>query len=153
MSKPMLVTVPFVLLLLDYWPLERFGRSRFAKRMLRQPATSRHPAKVTSLVVEKIPLFALSAVFSVVTLLAQFHSTGIMDQLPLAWRLNNAAVSYVAYLWQMFWPTGLAAFYPSGRFFRQLHFSSQSACWQFICGNNDDTFSLAGSGTLGCLCL
>jgi len=88
MSKPMLVTVPFVLLLLDYWPLERFGVARLAERMVRQPRTSRQPPTVTRLIIEKIPYFALSALFSVVTLLTQFHSTGIMDQLPFAWRLN-----------------------------------------------------------------
>ncbi len=124
MSKPMLVTVPFVLLLLDYWPLERFGVARLAERMVRQPRTSRQPPTVTRLIIEKIPYFALSALFSAVTLLAQFHFTGIIDQLPLASRLNNAAVSYVAYIWQMFWPTRLAAFYP--------HPNDQLLVWQVV---------------------
>lgn len=112
MSKPMLVTVPIVLLLLDHWPLERLAGSRFRKRTARQPATSRRWSTVSRLVIEKIPLFALSALISVVTVLAQFHSTGIADQLPLASRLNNAVISYVAYIWQMFWPMHLAPFYP-----------------------------------------
>jgi tetratricopeptide (TPR) repeat protein len=124
MSKPMLVTVPFVLLLLDYWPLERFGVGRLAKRIVRQPRTSRQSRTVTRLVIEKIPYFALSALFSVVTLVAQFHFTGMKDQLPLASRLNNAAVSYVAYIWQMFWPTRLAAFYP--------HPNDQLLVWQVV---------------------
>jgi tetratricopeptide (TPR) repeat protein len=93
MSKPMLVTLPFVLLLLDYWPLKRSCGER-------------------SLLAEKVPLIALSAVSCVATLLVQRYSPGATDQLPLAWRLNNAAVSYVAYIWQMFWPARLAAFYP-----------------------------------------
>jgi tetratricopeptide (TPR) repeat protein len=93
MSKPMLVTLPFVLLLLDYWPLGRFCWKR-------------------SLLVEKVPLIALSAVSCAATLLAQRFTAGATDQLPLAWRLNNAAISYVAYIWQMFWPAKLAAFYP-----------------------------------------
>jgi protein O-mannosyl-transferase len=124
MSKPMLVTVPFVLLLLDYWPLERFGVARLAERKVRQPRASRQPPTVTRLIIEKIPYFALSGLFSVVTLLTQFRSTGIMDQLPFAWRLNNAAVSYVAYIWQMFWPTRLAAVYP--------HPNDQLPIWQVV---------------------
>jgi protein O-mannosyl-transferase len=112
MSKPMLVTLPFILLLLDYWPLERIGSPGLANPMVRQAARSRQSSTITRLIVEKIPLLALSAVFSVVTLLGQFHSTGISNQLPLAWRLSNAVVSYVVYIWQMFWPVRLAAFYP-----------------------------------------
>jgi tetratricopeptide (TPR) repeat protein len=105
MSKPMLVTLPFVLLLLDYWPLERLCGAR-------------------SLLAEKVPLLALSAVSCAATLLAQRYSPGATDQLPLAWRLNNAAVSYVAYIWQMFWPAKLAAFYP--------HPNDQLPLWQVV---------------------
>ena len=94
MSKPMLVTVPFVLFLLDYWPLERFSEKR------------------TRLVLEKIPLLALAAPSCIATLLVQHYAKASMDQLPFAWRLNNAAVSYVVYIWQMFWPVQLAPFYP-----------------------------------------
>src|SRR6266480_3160201 len=74
-----------VLLLLDYWPLKRFSEKR------------------TRLVLEKIPLLALSAPSCIATLLAQHYAKGSMDQLPFTWRLNNAAVSYVAYIWQMLW--------------------------------------------------
>jgi tetratricopeptide (TPR) repeat protein len=88
----MLVTLPVVLLLLDYWPLAR------------KESWSR-------LVAEKIPLLALSAASSAITLLVQRSNTSI-DQLPFLWRLNNAIVTYVAYLWQMFWPLKLAVFYP-----------------------------------------
>jgi tetratricopeptide (TPR) repeat protein len=109
MSKPMLVTVPFVLLLLDYWPLERFSEKR------------------TRLVLEKIPLLALSAPSCIATLLVQHYAKGAMDQLPFAWRLSNAAVSYVAYIWQMSWPVQLAPFYP--------HPNDQLPLWQVLLAN------------------
>src|SRR5215470_3767585 len=91
MSKPMLVTVPFVLLLLDYWPLGRIAHAGFPKAPERQPASSSQWPIMRRLVAEKVPLFALSAFSSVVTLFTQFQSTGTMSQLPLPWRLNNAA--------------------------------------------------------------
>jgi tetratricopeptide (TPR) repeat protein len=101
MSKPMLVTLPFVLLLLDYWPLERFetNRSNTGRRLLQ-------------LVLEKIPLIALSAVSSIVTFLAQRGAIGWTEQLPVSARISNALVAYVTYIRQMFWPAGLAVFYP-----------------------------------------
>jgi protein O-mannosyl-transferase len=101
MSKPMLVTLPFVLLLLDYWPLGRIGgqKSEVGNRLRR-------------LITEKIPLFALSALSCIATLLAQKQGPLAIDQLPFGWRLNNAFISYVTYVWQMFWPTRLAVFYP-----------------------------------------
>ena len=97
MSKPMLVTVPIVLLLLDYWPLAR--------------STS------TKLLIEKIPLFALSILSIVATLLAQNFALGSTEMLPLKWRVTNAIVSYFDYIWQMFWPRDLIPFYlhPEGR--------------------------------------
>lgn len=101
MSKPMLVTLPFVLLVLDYWPLSRMGG--------RTPE-GRH--QVLMRVLEKTPLIALSAVSSVVTFLAQKGAVGWTEQLPVAARINNAIVSYVAYIWQMLWPVRLAVFYP-----------------------------------------
>ncbi len=101
MSKPMLVTLPFVLLLLDYWPLGRIDGQR-----------SNTGRQVLQLVLEKIPLIALSAVSSIVTFLAQRGAIGWTEQLPISARVNNAIVSYVTYIWQMFWPAGLAVFYP-----------------------------------------
>jgi Flp pilus assembly protein TadD len=124
MSKPMLVSVPFVLLLLDYWPLGRITQVGFPKALARQPASSSQWPVMRRLVVEKVPLFTLSAFSSVVTLFTQFQSTGAMSQLPLPWRLNNAAVSYVIYIWQMFWPIRLAAFYP--------HPNDQLHLWQVL---------------------
>ena len=106
MSKPMLVTVPCVLLLLDYWPLNRFSWDRTRLTRGARPPDRAH--SVAPLFVEKIPLFALSALSCIATLLIQLYSAGAIDQLPLAWRLNNAAVTYVAYIWQMFWPARLA---------------------------------------------
>jgi Flp pilus assembly protein TadD len=101
MSKPMLVTLPFVLLVLDYWPLGRMGgRARYGRHQLLMR------------VLEKIPMISLSAVSSVVTFLAQKGAVGWTEQLPVATRINNAVVSYVAYIWQMLWPVRLAVFYP-----------------------------------------
>ena len=98
MSKPMLVTVPFVLLLLDYWPLGRFkpNGGRFAK----------------GLVWEKLPMVALSAAACAVTLYVQRFAIRPTATVPFPLRLGNAAVSSAAYVWQMIWPRGLAAFYP-----------------------------------------
>jgi tetratricopeptide (TPR) repeat protein len=93
MSKPMLVTLPVVLLLLDYWPLQR----------PRRPAT---------LVREKLPLFALSAASCLVTLLAQRSAMHSFETFPLTARLGAALLSYKVYLAQMIFPAGLAAFYP-----------------------------------------
>ena len=101
MSKPMLVTLPFILLLLDYWPLGRFEARR-----------SNTGRKVLQLVVEKIPLIALSAVSSIVTFLAQRGAIGWTEQLPVATRISNALIAYVVYIRQMFWPERLAVFYP-----------------------------------------
>lgn len=96
MSKATFVAVPLVLLLLDYWPLQRV-RDFNAWR---------------GLVIEKLPLFALSAAASVATMFAQTVTMASLDQLALLPRFKNAAVSVVAYLRQMLWPTGLAVFYP-----------------------------------------
>ena len=96
MSKPMLVTLPVILLLIDYWPLRR--ARNFAL-----------------LAAEKLPLFALSVVSSMITLLAQRPTIRSLTGLPLSMRLQNAIVSVVFYLWQMVWPTKLAVFYPYPR--------------------------------------
>jgi tetratricopeptide (TPR) repeat protein len=101
MSKPMLVTIPFVLLLLDFWPLGRFK--------VRKSKTSH---RLAGLVLEKIPLIVLSAVSSTVTFLAQRGAIGWTEQLPISERVSNALVAYVVYVRQMFWPADLAVFYP-----------------------------------------
>ena len=101
MSKPMLVTMPFVLLLLDYWPLDRIGDQK-----------SEVGNRLRKLVTEKVPLFALSALSCIATLFAQRQGSSPIDQLPFLWRLENTFVSYVIYIWQMLWPGQLAVFYP-----------------------------------------
>ena len=101
MSKPMLVTLPFVLLLLDYWPLERFESKR--------PNIGR---RALQLVLEKVPLLALSAVSSIITFLAQRGAIGWTEQLPIPERISNALVAYVIYIRQMLWSASLAVFYP-----------------------------------------
>jgi protein O-mannosyl-transferase len=100
MAKPMVVTLPFVLLLLDYWPLRRweFG-APFSWR----------------LIVEKIPFFLLAAGDSVATFLVQNHLGAVenLRNFPLSARLANVPVAYVRYIGKNIWPTGLAIFYPS----------------------------------------
>jgi hypothetical protein len=113
MTKPMLVTLPFVLLLLDYWPLARFTHVWPAPKL--KTAFARWPSQrsiSTRLILEKIPLIALSAAFSIITLFAQKPGVSSIESLPLLWRINNAFVSYVAYMWQMVCPIQLALFYP-----------------------------------------
>jgi tetratricopeptide (TPR) repeat protein len=111
MSKPMLVTAPLVLLLLDFWPLQRTQprKSRFRDRI---PAISDQFSAVGGLILEKLPLFALSVGACVVTFVVQKRAVGAIPPLPLAWRVENAVVSYVIYIWQTLWPIRLAAFYP-----------------------------------------
>ena len=99
MSKPMLVTLPFVLLLLDFWPL---GRWKFGPEFSWRP------------VVEKIPFFVLAAGSSLVTLLAQNRADAVasLARFPLGVRLANVPVAYTRYLMKNFWPADLAAYYP-----------------------------------------
>ena len=105
MSKPMLVTLPFVLLLLDYWPLNRIEHISLIEPSCRQT--------IFRLVREKIPFFALSAASSIVTFLAQKSMAVIkIHTLPVTTRMANAAVSYLEYISKMFWPSRLAIFYP-----------------------------------------
>jgi tetratricopeptide (TPR) repeat protein len=101
MSKPMLVTLPFVLLLLDYWPLER----KISRRLL---------VSAGRLTAEKIPFFALSVISSVITFLVQ-RSSGVVvgiNIISLNNRIANAVLSYVRYLYKMIWPQNLAIYYP-----------------------------------------
>jgi Flp pilus assembly protein TadD len=98
MSKPMIVTLPFALLLLDAWPLRRMTDAAAARR----------------LVVEKIPLFVLAAASCVVTFVAQrgWGAVGGLEKYPLGGRVANALVAYVAYVVKTLKPTGLSALYP-----------------------------------------
>jgi len=101
MSKPMLVTLPFVLLLLDYWPLRRIGAQKSEVRR-----------RLPTLITEKTPFFAMSVFSCIATLFAQRQGPSAIDQLPFLWRLENTFVTYVTYIWQMLWPAQLAVFYP-----------------------------------------
>ncbi|MCK5174840.1 MAG: tetratricopeptide repeat protein [Planctomycetes bacterium] len=118
MAKPMLVTLPFVLLILDYWPLYRLRPDRKVLQKGPRSGESLQPGGQTPtlrfLLIEKIPLFILTAVSCVATFIIQ-RSHGAMVEgfhLPLNIRLINASVSYVQYIVKMFWPTGLAVLYP-----------------------------------------
>ncbi len=110
LAKPMVVTLPFVLLLIDFWPLRRSagidgisaeGPHRFRRTVWR-------------LIIEKIPLFILSFVVSAVTLWAVRHEHGLvpLDLIPMGTRISHALVSYVDYLGKLFWPVELSVFYP-----------------------------------------
>ena len=101
LSKPMVVTLPFVLILLDYWPL---GRIKFKGKI--------DAAVIWRLVWEKIPFFVLSAVSCIVTVMAQSGAIRGLKSFPLDVRLLNALVSYVRYILKMLWPQDLAFFYP-----------------------------------------
>lgn len=110
MSKAMLVTVPFLLLLLDYWPLGRLGSSTAGEAHSGQ--RSKIKARIfLSRSVEKVPLLLLAAATSLLTIKAQALDREIKI-VPLASRIANAALSYSVYLKQMFWPSQLAIFYP-----------------------------------------
>ena len=111
MSKPMLVTLPFLLLLLDYWPLRRVEgcKLKVAGSAAARPATFN-----LQLVTEKWPFLALSAASCVVTFLAQHHGGAVasLEHVPVSYRLENVPVAYVSYLFKLFWPARLAVFYP-----------------------------------------
>jgi len=137
MSKPMLVTLPFVLLLLDFWPLERWqkalnpinlpiaggtGNQQITKKAKKQkraaksiPGESRSASPTIShLFLEKTPFFIFAIVSSILTIWAQNKGGAVasLQKLPFSERIMNASVSYVAYLGKTFWPVDLAVFYP-----------------------------------------
>jgi tetratricopeptide (TPR) repeat protein len=95
MAKPMVITLPFILLLLDYWPLQRIS-------------------KTSRLFAEKIPLFVMSAASALITVFAQHTggALGITAALPLKFRTTNAICSYLGYVGKGIWPSHLAVFYP-----------------------------------------
>jgi len=117
LAKPMLVTWPFVMLLLDYWPLRRFD------------LTSRKDVatKLWPLLREKLPLFATVAASAVITTLAQSHGGAVrtFQEFPIALRVVNAVVSYAKYLLLTFWPNDLAVYYP--------YTTAGTPAWQIIC--------------------
>ena len=107
-SKPIVITLPFVLLLLDYWPLNRL---QAANEKVGQNSPASSAARLT---LEKLPLLALSAASAWITVRAQQAGGAIRStkQLPFTVRLANAIYSYAEYLWKMLWPARLAPAYP-----------------------------------------
>jgi Flp pilus assembly protein TadD len=118
MAKPMLVTLPFVLLLLDYWPLQRVrmkGSKEGDKPQSYTPNNNPDQKRILfRLIGEKAPFFLLAAASSVVTFLAQQSGGSVrsLDVLPIQIRVANAVISYIAYIGKMIWPSKLAVFYP-----------------------------------------
>lgn len=116
MAKPLAVTLPPLLLLLDYWPAQRLGFARRPDGRFSFAATLRG---LWPLVREKLPWFVLAAVASYLTLLCQWsiHAVGSLEAFPLHRRVLNALLSYGTYLGQGLWPAELAVFYPYPRTF------------------------------------
>ncbi|MCP4107717.1 MAG: tetratricopeptide repeat protein [Desulfobacteraceae bacterium] len=126
MAKPMLVTLPFVLLLLDYWPLKRLSivDCRLSIENISSQSIINHQSTIdnrqsiinrqSTIFLEKIPLIILSAVSCIATLIAQQSGGAVrtLDSYPLTFRLANAVVSYTGYIEKMIWPHHLSIFYP-----------------------------------------
>ena len=112
MSKPMLVTLPFVMLLLDYWPLKRVTSGPFSPRF--NAADKWRVTSVLRLALEKWPFFLLTLVSCVITFLAQRQGEAVVSlaKVSLRYRLENAPVAVVRYLFKMVWPADLAVIYP-----------------------------------------
>jgi tetratricopeptide (TPR) repeat protein len=119
MSKPMVITLPFVLLLLDYWPLGRMPGTPLVRVAVQQ-------RPLTKLVLEKLPLFLLCIASAIITMRVQSVGGAVRSTLKLSAgvRLENALVAYVMYLWQMVWPARLAVLYP--------HPGDTLRAWQLI---------------------
>ncbi len=110
MSKPMLVTVPLILLLLDYWPLQRFETGK---------------TKISRLLLEKTPLLVMATAVAIITVVVQRRGiNSSVENISLPWRIGNALISATIYLRQMIWPDRLAVFYP--------HLGSQLPIWQIV---------------------
>jgi Tfp pilus assembly protein PilF len=114
MSKQMLVTLPFVLLLLDYWPLKRQAEPPAPPEQGRQSQSGGTATAIARLAIEKMPFIVLGAIVSIVTYKVQRAAGAVtaLDFIPLATRAENGVISYVAYIVQFFWPAGLSVFYP-----------------------------------------
>ena len=125
MAKPMLVTIPFVLLLLDVWPLGRFQYKKDSQSM-EDTAVQKEISKNYRLFLEKIPLFIPVVISCILTLIAQKRGDAIKTfaALSLKHRISNALVSYVNYILKTIWPHKLAVFYP--------HPGNELAAWQVV---------------------
>ncbi len=117
MAKPIVVTLPLVLLLLDYWPLDRIrwaGQDERASPRRPQPRKGGPQYSPCRLLAEKVPMFGLAGAVAVATYAVQ-RAGGVLPELshiPLPYRLANASISYVTYIEKLIWPSGLAVFYP-----------------------------------------
>lgn len=117
-SKPMVITLPFILLLLDYWPLQRVDASSMSGRPSSAALGARFRSQPTfvwsRLVLEKLPLLVLSAASAVVTVVAQQAGGSIRTTAEFSFgvRITNAIYAYAMYLWKMLWPARLAPLYP-----------------------------------------
>jgi len=114
MAKPMLVTLPFVLLLLDYWPFDRFQFEQ-TNNLTGYLANGQQRSAALRLVWEKIPFFVIAGAASIVAFLAQPSGDAIayyLDKLPVSLRIANTLVSYASYIGKMIWPHHLALPYP-----------------------------------------
>jgi len=126
MSKPMLVTLPFVLLLVDYWPLGRFQFRQWSdphrSNTRKSKDTGDQGSFALRLVLEKVPFLALAAVSSFLTFLVQRSGGAVtsLESLPWETRVANALVSYVSYIGKMIWPYRLAVFYPYSETFSMV---------------------------------
>ena len=117
MVKPMLVTLPFVLLLLDFWPLKRlkFGQlQEYSHEEPRGQARKMQSNDVSKLIVEKIPffVFALGSVWLSIASTQHINNMIALNTVPMTLRIGNALVSYVSYIGKMIWPFKLAVYYP-----------------------------------------
>jgi tetratricopeptide (TPR) repeat protein len=124
MSKPMLVSAPIVLLLLDYWPLRRLEQPSLTSGKRKIAQSSNQADVIRRLLLEKIPLLVLSIGACTVTYILQKRAAGAIPPLPLFWRVQNAFASYAIYVWKTLWPTDLAVFYP--------HPNDTLAVWKVI---------------------
>jgi len=124
MSKPMLVSVPIVLLLLDYWPLRRLEQPSLTTGKRKIAQSGNQGDVIRRLLLEKIPLLILSIGACTVTYILQKRAAGAIPPLPLLWRVQNAFASYAIYVWKTLWPTDLAVFYP--------HPNDTLAIWKVI---------------------
>src|SRR5581483_11843316 len=123
MSKPMVVTLPFVLLLMDFWPLRRFEISNLKSQI----------SRIRWLLVEKVPFFALAAVDCWITIEVQ-RQAGAMEMISqVSWseRVANAVCSYLRYLSKFFWPTDLAVVYPHPA--KHYFLTNQWPAWEIVC--------------------
>ncbi len=109
MAKPMVITLPFVLLLLDYWPLARTPPDGTMTGFSSASRASR--VAFSRLLLEKVPLLFFSAASAWITLKAQHNAVRSFEEFPLGIRIENAVLAYLLYLWKMLWPARLA-FYP-----------------------------------------